>query len=217
MPVAETAAAPRPGEHNPRVTMEREVLFSDLRSRLQGFVARRVNDPHQAEDLAQEILLRVHRRIGELRDGDRLDAFAYQVARNAITDHYRSRAAAREVPAGEQLDDLAEARDEADASEQARQEIAACLRPMVEELPEPYREALKLTDLGGLSQVEAAERLGLSVPGMKARVQRGRQKLRALYVECCQVALDAGGRISGYEPKRDWRCGPDTGGSADCS
>ena len=77
-----------------------------------------------------------------------------------------------------------------------RQELARCLAPLIRQLPEPYREALTLTDLGTLSQTEAARLVGLSVPGMKARVQRARVQVRNLLTSCCEVALDPGRQIS---------------------
>src|SRR5687767_6153806 len=75
-----------------------EQLWTELHSRLRAFVGRRIRDPYAADDVAQDVLLRLHRSLGELRVEDRLDAFAYRVARNAIIDHYRASAAAKEVP-----------------------------------------------------------------------------------------------------------------------
>jgi RNA polymerase sigma-70 factor (ECF subfamily) len=179
--------------------------WADLHARLRAFVARRVGDPHAADDLAQEILLRVHQRLGDLRDGERLDAWAYRIARNAIVDHYRARGTAPETPRGEGLDD-APALDLGDDAERVRAEMAHCLAPLVRRLPDPYREALELTDLGELTQAAAAERLRLTVPGMKARVQRGRGKLRELLLECCEVALDARGRPTEYRLRGTCGC-----------
>src|SRR5215203_4988053 len=137
-----------------------DVLWTDLHARLRGFVGRRIGDPHAADDVAQEVLLRLHRSMGELRVEDRLDAFAYRIARNAIIDHYRARAIARETP--ESPDVIVahlEAVGDGDEGRESdgRHALARCLAPLIGQLPEPYREALTLTDLGKLSQVEAAE------------------------------------------------------------
>jgi RNA polymerase sigma-70 factor (ECF subfamily) len=61
---------------------------------------------------------------------------------------------------------------------------------LIERLSPLYRQALELTEFDGISQVDAAAALGLSVSGMKARVQRGRAQLRELLLECCEVQLD---------------------------
>jgi RNA polymerase sigma-70 factor, ECF subfamily len=190
-----------------------DLLWTELHERLRGFVGRRIGDPHAADDIAQDVLLRLHRSIGDLRVDDRLDAFAYRIARNAIIDHYRSRASAKETPA--EPDYLAASIDADGDSGQdpdadgPRQELARCLAPLIRELPEPYREALTLTDLGELSQVEAAEVAGLSVPGMKARVQRARTQVHELLTGCCAVALDQSRHITDVQRTGPCACPPE--------
>ncbi len=179
--------------------------WAELRARLRSFVAGRVSDdPSSHDDLVQEILLRLHRGLPRLRDDERLDAFAYQVARNAIADHYRRGGRERPV-APASLEDHASAPDAnpEDPSGAGRAQLARCLRPLIERLDEGYREALLLTDLGDLSQAEAARRLGLSAPGMRSRVQRGRSQLQVALARCCRVELDAAGQIDRVE-----RAGP---------
>jgi RNA polymerase sigma-70 factor (ECF subfamily) len=193
-----------------------EAPWPDLHARLRAFVARRVPDPVAVDDLAQEILLRLYTHMGRLREHERLDAWAYQIARNVITDYWRVRAGSREVPFDQELSDRLASMPEpesGDDADQVRRELASCLAPMVERLGERYREAIRLTDLGGRTQAEAAAELGLSVPGMKARVQRGRAQLRALLRACCRIELDRRGQITELEPN-DPNCGVGTGACA---
>jgi RNA polymerase sigma-70 factor (ECF subfamily) len=185
------------------------VDWAELRPRLRSFVARRVRGSAAHEDLVQEIMLRLHRGLPRLRDDQRLDAFAYQIARNVIADHYRRGSSEQPVPPG-LLDDRASTEDQdADADHgSGRAELARCLRPLVEQLDESHREALLLTDLGNVSQAEAARRLGLSAPGMRSRVQRGRAQLHEALTECCQVELDATAQISHVERVGPCACSP---------
>jgi RNA polymerase sigma-70 factor (ECF subfamily) len=180
-----------------------EAMWSALHERLRAFVARRVPDRVVVDDLAQEIMLRLYTHMAHLRDQDRLDAWAYQVARKVIADYWRDRAATRELPLDQQLSDrlasLPQPEDDNDEAATFRAEIASCLAPMIERLAEPYREAIRLTDLGARTQTEAATTLGLSVPGMKARVQRGRTQLRELLRACCRIELDRRGQITELE------------------
>ena len=80
------------------------------------------------------------------------------------------------------------------------------MAPFVARLPSPYREALTLTEIEGLTQRAAADLLGVSLSGMKSRVQRGREKLRELLEACCRIGLDARGRVIGCEPRDPSSC-----------
>jgi RNA polymerase sigma-70 factor (ECF subfamily) len=82
-------------------------------------------------------------------------------------------------------------------------EVAGHVALFVSMLPSPYREALTLTELEGLTQKQAAEMIGISLSGMKSRVQRGRQKLRGALEDCCHIALDARRRVIACEPRPD--------------
>ena len=74
-------------------------------------------------------------------------------------------------------------------------ELASCLGTLLARLPDEYRHALEVTDLGDQTQHAAAEQLGLSTSGMKSRVQRGRRLLRAEVKRCCVVTLDSTGNL----------------------
>jgi RNA polymerase sigma-70 factor (ECF subfamily) len=175
--------------------------WAELRRRLRTFVAGRVSGGASThDDLVQEILLRLHRGLPRLRDDQRLDAFAYQVARNVIADHYRRPARERPV-APESLEDQTAVgiQENDDPAGEGRAQLARCLRPLVEQLDDDYREALLLTDLGDLTQAEAARRLRLSAPGMRSRVQRGRSQIHDALDRCCRVKLDAASQIGDVE------------------
>ncbi|HAH00091.1 MAG TPA: RNA polymerase subunit sigma-24, partial [Ktedonobacter sp.] len=67
----------------------------------------------------------------------------------------------------------------------AVKELIPCIKTMVDSLPNDYREALYLTEYEGLTQRELADRLGLSFSGAKSRVQRAREKLKVMLLDCC--------------------------------
>jgi RNA polymerase sigma-70 factor, ECF subfamily len=175
-------------------------VWAEFRASLLAFIARRVRDRDTAEDILQEVMLRIHRHAGELEHPSAAAAWVHQIARNAITDHYRRAAHRREQPAGIDLGDDEPITSEAD-DDAARRDIAQCLRPLLRELPAAHRDALTLTELGGVSQVDAASQLGISTSGMKSRVQRGRAQLKELLIACCEIDLDRRARITGFQPR----------------
>jgi RNA polymerase sigma-70 factor (ECF subfamily) len=171
----------------------------DLRrvaTQIRPFVERRVAPP-DVDDVVQEILQRVHGGADALDDDTRFVAWLHRVARNVIVDHHRR--AGRRAAKHEGF--AAEWRDEADEQEDALASLAVFVRAFVDMLPSPYREALRLTEIDGLTMREAAEREAVSLSGMKSRVQRGRRLLRELFEACCEIALDARGRVVEYTPR----------------
>ena len=89
---------------------------------------------------------------------------------------------------------------------EAKYELSDCLRPMIDRLSPDYREAITLVELEGLTHQEAANKLGLSIPGMKSRVQRGRQQLRHMLDECCLIELDRRRAVIEYQQRKPNIC-----------
>lgn len=166
--------------------------WRDFQTSLRAYVGRRVA-ADAVEDVVGDILLLLARHRERLAVADDPAAWVFRVAANAIADHHRRRAAETRALA-RYAAEVEPPGDEGNAAE-----IAACLTPVIRNLPEPYAEALLLTDIAGLKQTEAAARLGLSTSGMKSRVQRGRSKLKQAILRCCAVALDGRGGVIGCE------------------
>jgi RNA polymerase sigma-70 factor (ECF subfamily) len=168
-----------------------EALWDAYCSRLLAFIRGRVADPSEAEDLLQEVFLRVHNHLCCLPPPEKMDRWIFQIARNLIIDQYRKHRELVELPP-----DLSV--EEALPESEVERELAGSLKEMIEELPEAYREALVLTEYEGLNQVQLSRRLGISLPGAKSRIQRARAKLRDMLLACCHFELDRRGGIIDY-------------------
>lgn len=174
-------------------------LWAAYRQQLYYFVLKRVNDPQSAEDIVQDVMVKAFTSRDALRDDAKVQAWLYQITRHAITDYYRAHKDVGALP-DENL--LPEAGQDADA----RAELAhCCIRPFVEQLPAPYQEAIRLSELEGLTQAEVAQKEGISLSGAKSRVQRGRQLLKRALLQCCQFEVDQRGQVTNYEPQK--QCG----------
>ena len=183
-----SAAKPLTDRDQPLSTEQVWKLLSD---KLRGFLLQRVSDPQVAEDLLQETFLRIHQKLDEIDDIQRITAWVFQIARNLVIDHYRSAARASEAKA----DDLQAGADE---EENLNELVSGWLLLMLAELPDDYREAVELYELEGISQQEIADRLGISLSGAKSRVQRGREKLKDSLFDCCSFEQDRRGNIIDY-------------------
>jgi RNA polymerase sigma-70 factor (ECF subfamily) len=194
--------------------MNTEQVYTELHTGITAFVRRRVRNPADADDIVQRVFLQVHRGLDDLRDDERLHGWIYRAARNAIVDHYRAAAPRREIPSGDATDvaDLSGVRagavEDPEEERAAMQELAHCVRPLLEQLAAQDAEALQLTDLEGVTQSEAARRLNLSVSGMKSRVQRARIRLRSAFEECCRLQFDARGAVREFDQPAGSSCQP---------
>jgi RNA polymerase sigma-70 factor, ECF subfamily len=180
-----------------------EPVWRELVTQLRAFVLRRIADPDRADDLVAEILLRVHENLPSLEDRELLPNWMFRIARNAVIDEYRRAARARERPVATLAEEPAPAPDEDEPG--VLGELVQCLRPLLAGLPAEQRRAVELVELDGLAQAEAARREGISLSGMKSRVQRGRRRLAELLDQCCTLTLDARGVPMDYA--RPARCG----------
>ena len=188
-------------------------LWASFAPPLRGFLARRVPHGVDAEDLLQDVFLRVVQHLGGLRRTDRPEAWLFQIARNALRDSLRARL--RRDGRTDTLQFDLPAKNDATADRAAEVELAPCLTAMVDRLVEPYRAAITLTSLQGLTQADAARQAGISISGMKSRVQRGRDQLRQMLVACCAIVVDVRGGVSDFHPREPGACGgPASAGSA---
>ncbi len=181
-----------------------ESVYEAFHDPLRRFILARVSDADTADDVLQDVYLRIHTHIDSVRDCARLQAWVYQIARNAIIDYYRSRRPADEVPESLALPD-----DPCEGDVEC--EIMDGFAAMIDELPEKYRRALALTVYEGLTQAEVAARLGISLSGAKSRVQRARAMLRDMLLQCCHFEFDRYGAILGYQA-RCCCCAPEHAG-----
>lgn len=188
-----------------------EPPWEELHDSLRAFIGRRVRNTADVDDLVQRVLLQIVKGLGSLRDAERLHAWVYRTARNVIIDYYRSPRTRREVASGG-AEDLAAAdvRISPDDEEEsaALDELSACMAPMLGQLAPAYRDAVTLADLQGVSQAEAAARAGVSLSGMKSRVQRGRKQLKAVLEECCRIQLDRRGTVMACDRRKGATCDP---------
>ncbi|MCB1033039.1 MAG: sigma-70 family RNA polymerase sigma factor [Acidobacteria bacterium] len=177
---------------------------------LRAFVARRV-PPQEVEDVTQEVLLRLVQNGDRLRHGERAEAWVFSIARHTIADFFRQRHPQESL---EEDGELARAVDPTadlkgfgcfEGEHSVHEEVLSWLRPLVQELPPTYGQALLAADFEGETQQQLAHRLGLSLSGAKSRVQRGRKLLKDALLRCCEIELEEGGRVTDFR-RKDCSC-----------
>ena len=176
--------------------------WAHLRAHVRGMLGGRLASGADAEDVVQEVLLRVFRGTSGLRDGDRFGSWLAAMVRNAVADQLRARQRHPLVPTRDGATAEAAATDPDEPDDTARSGLIAALRPFVERLPAIYREVITLSELEDVPHAAIARRLSISVSGVKSRVQRGREQLHRMLVDCCEISLDARGGVVDCVPKK---------------
>ena len=172
------------------------MLWTETQAGLKAFIHRRVRDKAVAEDILQDVFLKMYTRMDQLNDTAKITAWIYQITRNAITDYFRSQSKSVSVL------DLDWESDHANLNDC----VYSCLKEMLATLPDKYREAIELTELESLSQTQLAERLNISYSGAKSRVQRARQMLKQKMEERYTIKLDAYGNVTVCENRGQCHC-----------
>ncbi len=154
-------------------------VYDAYRARVFTFILRMVNRRAIAEELAQEVWLRLAARARGLREDTRLEPWLFTVARNLCMSYWRTRGVEGlhdgspdtmdRVPAGGTSPDR-----KAEAGE-----LRAQLESALARLSRPYREALLLVGVEGMAPITAAAVCGLSPEAMRKRLERARQMLAA--------------------------------------
>lgn len=185
-------------------------VWSEFSEGLRTYIQRRVASPADSEDILQDVFLRVHIGLEGLDDRQRIAGWIYRITSNAITDFYRLRArtgvAAERLASDARVTEQEWDRAGGDADGERDRSLASYVGSLVDALPEKYREAVRLTELEGMSQKAAAARVGISLSGMKSRVQRGRARLQEGLLDCCAVELDRRKNIIDVRERRDGPC-----------
>lgn len=170
-------------------------IYERFVNRIRNFVAQKVSDPAYVDDLVQEIFIKVHNHIDDLNDAEKLDAWIFRIARNRVTDFYRTKRLHQSIPESDPVDEPGEF-SEYDLV------FDSDIRDWIEQLPDKYRQVLIKTELENRKYADVAAELGLSLPAVKSRVLRGREKLKEMLLECCHFEFDHYGGIADCIPKK---------------
>ena len=164
-------------------------IWTGFSRHLRRYLIQRVRCKQDADDLLQEIFIKIHLKLPTLSKRESLPAWVWQITRHTLLDYYKQkRFAVVEIEqANAQSADLSPV--------EFNQWMADCVQPFLELLPEQQREALQLADLQNISQKELAQQWNIGYSGAKSRVQRARAELHGLFTQCCQIEADKYGNL----------------------
>jgi RNA polymerase sigma-70 factor (ECF subfamily) len=173
-------------------------IYASYHPRIFRYLTRLVGQS-EAEDLAQEVFLRVNKGLPDFKGDAKLSTWIYRIATNVATDRLRSRSfqesrSGKAIPLDERLMeervDLTGEKKSSVEKQAMREEMSSCVHDYINSLPESYRAPVTLSEIGGLTNKEIAKVLGLTVETVKVRLHRGRAKLKEKLEAGCRFDRD---------------------------
>lgn len=168
-------------------------LWKDYYFNLLSFIRKRVTTNEIAEDILQDVFLKVHTRLNTLADTERIESWLYQITRNTIIDYHRVHKRFEPL--------LSDVLVDKHSNERVWRKLEPCLKTMIWNLPESYRDAVHLSEIQEVPLKEVAIHQSISLSGAKSRVQRGRKRLKEMFLECCDFEFNRMGELVDFTPK----------------
>ena len=185
------------------VSLSLEQVWAEYQQALKAFLYSKVSQPDDVDDLLQEILLKTYQNLETVKDSDSIKAWLFQLANRTIIDFYRKRARDQRYRSID-AEELWFA--ELDQNTEFKQQLAQCIEPFIQALPEKNASLLLAVDIEGQSQKELALSQNKSYSTIKSQVQRSREELKKLFEECCYLSLDKNGSVIDCDLKPDRSC-----------
>ena len=179
--------------------MEITSLYNQFHRLLYNYIALRVNNKQDVEDLLQDVFVKIFLNIRKLEKGERLNSWIFSITRNSIIDYYRRNGNGKNKNnvLDENLLEKLTPEEEIDTTKG----LADYLKVIVHQLPDNYRDILYDSEINGIKQKDLAEKYGIPYPTLRSTVQRGRAKLKAMLDECCRIETDNRGNVLECTPR----------------
>ena len=163
-------------------------------------------EPREAEEVTQEVFLKVNSSLADFRHEAKLSTWIYKIATNMAIDRlkkasYRFETKQISLQESERSVPMEAQHANSVESNTIHKEMNQCIRGVIDKLPENYRMVIVLSELGGFSNQEISEVLGLSVGVVKTHLHRGKKRLKEELIKACDFSWDERNEFS-CDPKR---------------
>lgn len=171
--------------------MEIGGIYTEFHRSLLSYVRSKIRSKEDAEDILQNVFIKISANADSLSEKEKLQNWLFKVTRNAVIDYYRVRANKRNIQLDEAVADQLLDEETVDSTKGLDQ----CIAAMINLLPDEYRSIVEDAELNGIKQKDLAEKYNMAYPSLRSRVQRGRERLKQLFYNCCHIETDSQGNV----------------------
>ncbi len=179
-------------------------LFSSFEKPIYNYILRMVRESSTAEDLTQDVFIKVYNNFQALKDKTKLSSWIYKIATNICLDYFRTSSYKKDRKTQISEPDVSPYDSDDSCAEEnlkilsveehmIKNEMGECIRDFIDRLPEEYRTVIVLHDLQGLKNREIAEITDCSLDTVKIRLHRARKKLKTVLASNCEFYRDDSG------------------------
>lgn len=171
--------------------MELASIYTQFHQVLFGFIKSKVNSHQDAEDILQNVFIKIASGLNGLERKEKLQSWIYTIARNSVIDYYRTSTNKESLSVELHIEETFREEEYIDTTKG----LDCCLIDFVNQLPEEYRDIIIDVEMKGVKQKDLVSKYNLAYPSIRSRVQRGREKLKQILLECCHIQWDNRGNI----------------------
>jgi len=179
--------------------MEIAGIYTQFNRSLLSFIRSKIRSKEDAEDILQNVFIKISSNVNKLSDEEKLQSWIFTITRNAIIDYYRINASHKSI----EVDSVVEDNMLVEESNDPTKGLDLCMKSMIDLLPEEYRTIIIDSELKGIKQKDLAEKYNMAYPSMRSRVQRGRERLKQLFYNCCHIETDSHGNVLAAQARTD--------------
>jgi len=170
-------------------------IWAGFHKELKTFILNKTGNSADTDDILQEVFVKIIRNIDKVNQSENLRQYLYGIVRNTLNDHFKNQKTyCNDTEIKEQF-------SETEINSLNETIAECCIKPFINKLPDNYKQALLMTEFQSISQKELAGKLNISYSGAKSRVQRGKEKLKELILNCCAYQNDTYGNLIAAEDK----------------
>lgn len=171
--------------------MEIAGIYTEFHRSMLSYVRNKIRSKEDAEDVLQNVFIKISVNANSLSEKENLQNWLFTVTRNAVIDYYRVKANKRSIQLDEDVANQLLEEETVDSTKG----LDDCIATMIALLPDEYRSIVENAELHGIKQKDLAEKYNMAYPSMRSRVQRGRERLKQLFYNCCHIQGDRRGNV----------------------
>lgn len=166
--------------------MRTQEIYETYGGKLFFFILKRVKDQEVANDILQNSFLKIHKNLNRLKDGKKVKAWVYQIARNEIANHFNRLKKLENIRMPVRL-----------LENESVLNNCCCFDRFINQLPLSYKLVIEKVYIEGQKQEQVAKSLGLSLANIKARIRKSKALLKEQFVSCCNYQINTKGKLVG--------------------